>query len=75
MINMKSIDCLGDFCPVPVLKLKEQLKKMHPQESIKLISDHSCVLESLRANFSKAKVTIEGKEIYQGIWEITVVKL
>ncbi|MEL7564135.1 MAG: sulfurtransferase TusA family protein [Dehalobacterium sp.] len=72
---MKSIDCLGDFCPIPVLKLKEQLKKMQPQESVKLLSDHSCVLESIRANFAKANVTIEGKEVCPGIWEITVVKL
>lgn len=72
---MESIDCLGDFCPVPVLKLKAQLKKMKPQESIKLISDHSCVLESMRSNFSQAKVKIEGEELCPGIWEITATKL
>ena len=72
---MRSIDCLGDFCPIPVLKLKEQLKTMKSQDSVKIISDHSCVVESIHANFSKKKVSVTELEVCPGIWEITIIKL
>ncbi len=40
---MKKIDCLGDMCPVPVMKLQRETKKMKPGESVLLITDHSCI--------------------------------
>ncbi len=45
---MIEIDCLGDMCPVPILKLKDAIKTASANQTIKLITDHSCVLENIK---------------------------
>ncbi|WP_105616797.1 sulfurtransferase TusA family protein [Vallitalea okinawensis] len=72
---MKKIDCLGDFCPIPVIKAKDAFKKLSPNESFMIITDHSCVVESLSAQFSKFNCIIETDEVINGVWEITVTRL
>jgi len=71
---MQNIDCLGDMCPVPVLKTKTELKKIGRGESVKVETDHSCVLQSLLDNFREPKYTITYNEVMNGIWEIIITK-
>ena len=44
---MYELDCLGDMCPIPIMKLKQckQIKEKGGQ--LKLVTDHSCVVESI----------------------------
>ncbi len=35
----KRLDCLGLFCPMPVLKVREALKAMAVGESLEMLSD------------------------------------
>lgn len=72
---MKKIDCLGDFCPIPVIKAKNALKKLKTNESIMLVTDHSCVVESVSTQFSKLNCHIEIDEVINGVWEITITRL
>lgn len=71
---MQHIDCIGDMCPVPVLKTKKELKKLVSGESVKIETDHSCVLQSLLDNFRKPKYTVTYTEVMNGIWEILIAK-
>lgn len=82
VINKKSevnimliIDCLGDMCPVPILKIQKQLKKTKTGISIKVITDHSCVAESIKNHYSNKNFSIEFDEVMNGIWEIILIKL
>jgi tRNA 2-thiouridine synthesizing protein A len=69
------INCLGDMCPVPVLKLKDKLKSLPDKESIKIITDHSCVLESIQDVIKRKKgYKLSFEEVANGIWEIEVRK-
>ncbi|SDX39452.1 sulfurtransferase TusA family protein [Tepidimicrobium xylanilyticum] len=69
---MKTVDCLGDMCPIPIIKTRKALKKTEPGETIKVITDHSCVLEAIKSNFKKCNITHE--EVINGIWEISITK-
>lgn len=69
---MKTIDCLGDMCPVPVIKTQKALKTLKKGETLKIITDHSCVLESLSSKFKKHPITSE--EVINGVWEILITK-
>lgn len=69
---MKTVDCLGDMCPIPVLKTKKELKNMASGETLKIITDHSCVLESVSNKFKKHRITYE--EVINGVWEIYIIK-
>ena len=67
---MKEIDCLGDMCPLPILKLREEIKKGTPE--IMIITDHSCVAQSMKDFIPHLQLYYEIVESIPGIWEITV---
>lgn len=69
---MKTVDCLGDMCPIPIIKTRKALKKTNSGETIKVVTDHSCVLESIIQNFKKCK--IDHEEVINGVWEIFITK-
>lgn len=35
----KTLDCIGLFCPVPILKVREALKPMRVGETLEMLSD------------------------------------
>lgn len=69
---MYELDCLGDMCPIPILKLKQcrQLKEQGGQ--LKLVTDHSCVVESITDYCRKLKLTLKVVEPMNGIWELYI---
>jgi len=69
---MKKIDCFGDFCPVPLLKAKNEVEKLGHGESFMLVTDHSCVVESIHDHFDHQSVAIDIYEAINGVWEITI---
>ncbi|MEW5785686.1 MAG: sulfurtransferase TusA family protein [Bacillota bacterium] len=68
------IDCLGEMCPIPILKSIKELKKISKGDSILIVTDHSCVARSLVEVLLKKSYLIEEEEVMNGIWEITVTK-
>ncbi|EOD00820.1 sulfurtransferase TusA family protein [Caldisalinibacter kiritimatiensis] len=71
---MKKIDCLGDVCPIPVIKAKKELHNMKSGESFMIVTDHSCTLESLVELLKKYDVEYNVDEVINGVWEITITK-
>lgn len=70
----KSIDCVGEICPIPVVRAQIQYKKLMPGESITVVTDHSCTSQGLRDAFHNYDCSITVEE-EAGIWYITVRKL
>ncbi len=68
---MLVMDCLGDQCPVPLMKL-QQCRELKAGESVKLITDHSCVCESITDYCKKLGLHLEVVEPMNGIWEMTI---
>ncbi|MCT4542237.1 MAG: sulfurtransferase TusA family protein [Vallitalea sp.] len=71
---MNRLDCFGDYCPIPLLKAKNELQKTNSGESFMLITDHSCVVESLKEYFHKSSCSFVCEEVLNGVWEIIVTK-
>lgn len=71
---MDKLNCFGDFCPVPLLKAKNEAEKLNSGESFMLVTDHSCVVESVNEYFSIRKYQLEIDEVINGVWEITITK-
>jgi len=71
---MKEIDCLGDMCPVPIIKIKNALKTTLQGETIKVVTDHSCVHQSILDHFKKGNLFVEETEVINGVWEILITK-
>lgn len=71
---MIKLNCFGDVCPLPLLKLKKQLQKMNSGDIFQLVVDHSCVVESIKDYYDNKKHTVIIDEVINGVWEITVTK-
>lgn len=67
-----TIDCFGDICPIPLIKLKSALEHLAPGESLKMVVDHSCVIESIHEYLDHTSVKYEIEEVMNGVWEIVV---
>lgn len=66
------IDALGDFCPVPIIKVQKAIMNMQPGDKIVLITDHSCTVTTLKEEMSKRQLDFKAVEVDYGIWEITI---
>lgn len=62
------------MCPVPIMKLK-QCSELKSWEQLKLITDHSCVVESISEYCHKNEISIDVVEPMNGIWELYIEKL
>lgn len=71
---MKEINCLGDMCPIPMLKLNQALESLKSGESVKLITDHSCVVQSVKNYFKKRRMNVQTDEVINGVWEMIITK-
>ena len=71
---MDKMNCFGDFCPVPLLKAKDKVKELDPGESFVMVTDHSCVVESIDEYFSLRHFELNIDEVINGVWEITITK-
>lgn len=72
---MLKIDCFGDVCPIPILKIKKQLKISKSGDIFMIVTDHSCVHESIFETFKSYNLEITSEEVINGVWEITFKKL
>jgi len=72
---MKKVDCLGEFCPIPILRIKQELKILPRGESFMLVTDHSCVLQSITDHFENSpNISLQPEEVINGVWEIIITK-
>lgn len=72
---MDKLNCFGDFCPVPLLKAQKKVKELKIGENFVLVTDHSCVVESIEEYFSIRNYNINIDEVINGVWEITIERL
>lgn len=68
------LDCLGDMCPVPVMKLRQCKNLKNSGDNVKLVTDHSCVLNSITDFCKQHKLDLEVVEPISGVWELFITK-
>ncbi len=72
---MRKIECFGDFCPIPLLKAQNEVDHLGCGDSFMLVTDHSCVVESINDHFTAHRYEVDVFEAINGVWEITITKL
>jgi len=72
---MKVIDSFGEMCPIPVLRIQEEISGMNSGDSFMIVVDHSCVVESIRDKYKGKKIEMIIDEVMNGVWEITFKKI
>lgn len=71
---MNKLDCFGDICPIPLLKMLNEIDRLPSGESFQMVVDHSCVIESIQESLSKSDLIYEIEEVLNGVWEITITR-
>ncbi len=71
---MFKVDCLGDFCPIPLLKAQEASGSLNLGDSFMLVTDHSCTEEALRELFENSAFQVDSDEVINGVWELTITR-
>lgn len=71
---MIKVDCLGEMCPVPLLKFKSEMQQIENGETVMFVTDHSCAKTNITNYCEINKLNYEINEVLNGVWEITVNK-
>lgn len=68
------LDCLGEACPIPLIKAEKKIKDMPVGDTLIVQVDHSCAIKNIPEWARKQGYNCEVEEIYDGEWEIYVEK-
>lgn len=68
------LDCLGEACPVPLLKTQKKMDTMKIGEVLIVEIDHSCAMKNVPEWARKVGHNVEIEEVDDGQWEIYIEK-
>ena len=72
---VEAIDCIGEMCPIPIIKAERELKKLQYGDELTIKTDHSCTMQAVVNHFQrKMGYPSYSEEIDYGIWLITIKK-
>lgn len=68
------LDCLGEACPVPLIKAEKALAKMESGDVLIISLDHSCAMKNIPEWARKEGHNVEIEEVDDGEWECVIEK-
>lgn len=69
------LDCLGEICPVPLIKTKKKIEQLNICDILVVQIDHSCAMKNIPEWSVKEGHNVEIEEIDDGEWEIYIEKI
>ena len=70
----KTLDCLGEACPVPLIRTQKALSELAIGDVLVVAIDHSCAMKNIPEWAGKTGHNFEIEEVEQGQWEIVIEK-
>lgn len=70
----KTLDCLGEACPVPLVKAQKELEKMSKGDVLIVSIDHSCAMKNIPDWAREVGYNVEIDEVGEGEWDIIIEK-
>lgn len=70
-----TVDCIGEMCPIPIIKAERSLEPLVDKDQVCIITDHSCTMQAIAIHFQdKKSYPCQVEEIDNGIWQIIIEK-
>ena len=70
----RTLDCLGEACPIPLLKAQKEIKNMNVGDILIVNIDHSCSMKNIPDWARSAGHNVEIEETGEGEWSIIIEK-
>jgi TusA-related sulfurtransferase len=74
MAKEYELDCMGEACPVPLIKLENKLNELEIGDLVIVQIDHSCAMKNVPEWARKQGHNVEIEEVDDGEWEVFVEK-
>jgi len=68
------IDCLGEICPVPLIKTQKKLDTLKVGDVLTVEIDHSCAMKNIPEWARKEGHNVDIEEVDDGQWEVYIEK-
>lgn len=68
------LDCLGEACPIPLIKTQKKLDQLKVGDTLVVEIDHSCAMKNIPEWARKVGHNVEMEEVDDGEWEIYIEK-
>lgn len=69
-----TLDCMGEACPVPILKTEKKMADLAVGDVLIVSIDHSCAMKNVPEWARKQGYNVEIDEIEEGEWEVVIEK-
>lgn len=69
------LDCLGEACPIPLVKTEKALAKLEAGDVLIVEVDHSCAMKNVPEWAIKKGHNVEIEEVEDGQWNIFIEKV
>lgn len=69
-----SLDCLGEACPVPLMKTQKEIEKLGVGDVLIVNIDHSCAMKNIPEWARNQGYNVEVEEVEDGEWEVVIEK-
>ncbi|MEL7564138.1 MAG: sulfurtransferase TusA family protein [Dehalobacterium sp.] len=68
------LDCLGEACPIPLMKTEKEINKLNIGDMLIVQIDHSCAMKNIPEWARKMGYNVDIEEVNDGEWEIAIEK-
>lgn len=68
------LDCMGEACPVPLIKTQKKMADMKVGDVVVVEIDHSCAMKNVPEWARKEGHNVDIEETSEGEWEIYIEK-
>ena len=75
MAKEVTLDCMGEACPVPLIKTEKALEKLEKGDVLVVQIDHSCAMKNVPEWARKQGHNVEIEEVDDGEWELFIEKV
>ena len=75
MAKEVTLDCMGEACPVPLIKAEKALEKLEAGDVLIVSIDHSCAMKNVPEWARKQGHNVEIEEVDDGEWEVIIEKV
>lgn len=69
-----SLDCLGEACPVPLMKTQKKMEELGVGDVLVVNIDHSCAMKNVPEWARTQGYNVEVEEVDDGEWEVVIEK-